>query len=251
MSRAGRARAEGWPIAAHLAALAALAAAAAFVAALATIVLLPPRPPGLMRGDQIAAAFVAGYQETLRSGGAPSRGRMRWRIDEGPAGPTPGRAGGQLSREIARRLALAHGSVRVSGRPASHDMFVFSVREVRRVEPLPPHAPPPPPPPPPVGAASAPADPPLFLPAPPGVVLLSAFKVSGRLPDGRWLIMSQGRNWDELGWIARAALAVAVALLAMAPAVWLVSRRIARPIQAFAAAVEAVGVDPRSEPVAP
>lgn len=95
----------------------------------------------------------------------------------------------------------------------------------------------------------APPEPPLFAPAPPGVALLSGFRVAAELPDGRWLLMRQGRNWDEIGWIARAAAIIGGTLLALSLIAMFIARRMAQPIQNFSAAVQAVGVNPQNEPV--
>ncbi len=89
----------------------------------------------------------------------------------------------------------------------------------------------------------------MFAPAPHGVVLISGFEFSAQLPDGRWLTMRQGRNWAELGWIGRAALIIAAALAALSLMALLFARQMAKPIQNFADAVQAVGVDPQSAPV--
>jgi signal transduction histidine kinase len=90
---------------------------------------------------------------------------------------------------------------------------------------------------------------PTFAPAPPGVVLISGFEIGAQLPDGRWLVMRQGRNWAEIGWIGRAMLIVGGALLVLMLLAALFARRLTRPIRNFSEAVQAVGVDPGSEPV--
>jgi len=90
---------------------------------------------------------------------------------------------------------------------------------------------------------------PTFAPAPPGVVLISGFEIGAQLPDGRWLIMQQGRNWAEIGWIGRAMLIVAGALTVLMLLAALFARRLTRPIRNFSDAVQAVGVDPGSAPV--
>jgi signal transduction histidine kinase len=121
-----------------------------------------------------------------------------------------------------------------------------------------PRAPPPPgvPTPPPAAnvapvapAAPTPPLPPMFAPAPQGVALISGFEFSAQLPDGRWLTMRQGRNWAELGWIGRAALIIAAALAVLSLLALMFARQLAKPIQHFADAVQAVGVDPQSAPV--
>jgi signal transduction histidine kinase len=97
---------------------------------------------------------------------------------------------------------------------------------------------------------TAPAPPaPVFVPAPPGVVLISGFEIGAQLPDGRWLVMRQGRNWAELSWIGRATLIIGGTLLILSLLAMWFARRLTRPIRNFSDAVQAVGVDPQSEPV--
>lgn len=105
------------------------------------------------------------------------------------------------------------------------------------------------PPPTPAVAPVAPM-PPMFAPAPAGVVLISGFEIGAQLPDGRWLVMRQGRNWAELGWIARAAGIIGGTLLVLSLIALVFARYLTRPIRSFADAVQAVGVNPQSEPVA-
>ncbi|HRK64726.1 MAG TPA: ATP-binding protein, partial [Terricaulis sp.] len=92
-------------------------------------------------------------------------------------------------------------------------------------------------------------DAPLFAPAPVGVLLISGFEISAQLPDGRWLVMQQGRNWAEIGWIGRTVLIIAAALAAVSLLSLLIARRLTRPIRNFSEAVQAVGVNPQNEPV--
>lgn len=94
-----------------------------------------------------------------------------------------------------------------------------------------------------------PPHPPMFAPAPAGVLLLSGFEIGAQLADGRWLVMRQGRNWAELSWIARATLIIGGTLLVLSVLALLFARRLTRPIRNFSDAVQAVGVDPQSEPV--
>ncbi len=112
--------------------------------------------------------------------------------------------------------------------------------EARRAEA--PEAPMPPEPP-------EPPDAPLFAPAPVGVLLISGFEIAAQLPDGRWLVMQQGRNWAEIGWIGRTVLIIAAALAAVSLLSLLIARRLTRPIRNFSEAVQAVGVNPQNEPV--
>ncbi len=101
----------------------------------------------------------------------------------------------------------------------------------------------------PTPAPPVPPEPPVFAPAPPGVFLISNFEVGAQLPDGRWLVMRQGRNWAEIGWIGRAMLVIGGTLTVLSLLALLFARRLTRPIRKFSDAVQAVGVDPQSEPV--
>src|SRR5512147_3170935 len=69
----------GLPIAAHLGLLVALAFASAFVVMLAVIIWLPPRPPDVMRADQLIDAFAQGYAQA-QAGERPSNRSMTWRF---------------------------------------------------------------------------------------------------------------------------------------------------------------------------
>lgn len=100
----------------------------------------------------------------------------------------------------------------------------------------------------PAGAPSPPA-PPVFAPAPAGVLLIADFEVSAQLPDGRWLVMRQGRNWAKWSWIGTAALIIGGALAVLSLLALFFARRLTSPIRNFAGAVQAVGVDPQSDPV--
>lgn len=148
------------------------------------------------------------------------------------------------------RVAAGDVSIEVNG-----EDFQFSVpTPTTPPASVPAPAPAPPAPPPDAGAPPAPTLPvapraPIFAPAPAGVVLISGFEIGAELPDGRWLVMRQGRNWAEIGWIGRAALIIAGALSVVSILAILFARRLTRPIRAFSDAVQAVGVDPQSEPV--
>jgi signal transduction histidine kinase len=167
-----------------------------------------------------------------------------------------------LRRPRAETPAPTPHAVPVPAPPTPESEFEFRVgddeADAPSVHRAAPHAPPVPgvPAPPPSArvapvapTAPTPPLPPLFAPAPEGVALISGFEFSAKLPDGRWLTMRQGRNWAELGWIGRAALIIAVALAVLSLLALMFARQMAKPIQHFADAVQAVGVDPQSAPV--
>jgi signal transduction histidine kinase len=277
----------GLPIAAHLGLLVALAFASAFVGIIAVIIFLPPRPPDVMRADEVAQHFQDGFRAAAARRPLP-RDTMAWAIAAKPPSDAIGAPHMlPMQLDLARRLALRPEQIRIGALRITHsDVLVFRVREVGahvgRLEehievsgdhvyvrqahapdaaPEPdvrpgPDAPPlivriPPVPP---GAAAPPAtplppEPPRFAPAPPGVMLISGFEFAAQLPDHSWLVMRQGRNWAELGWIGGAALVIGAALAVLSLLALLFARRLARPIQSFAHAVEAVGVNPQSAPV--
>lgn len=269
----------GLPIAAYLGVLVALALASAFVAVLAIIIWLPPRPPDVMRADVVAEHFQAGYDHLLATGAPPLRDAMAWTVrNEAPRTPdAPGLRG--AARKLAQQLGLSPERVRISATQiVRNDVLVFRVQngERRSVESRieigsvftdAPEPPPDPPnsqpqtfefhfstPPSPADTAAhasppIPPEPPLFAPAPAGVLLMSGFEVGAQLQNGRWLVMRQGRNWAELSWIGRAALITGATLTVLTLLALLFARRLTRPIRNFSAAVQAVGVNPQSEPV--
>lgn len=280
-------RRAGLPIAAHLGLLVTVAVTAAFIAALAIVLLLPPRPPDVMRADQVLEQFTAAYAHA-KSGAAPQNSpTLRFSIADSPSqqansGPDP------MRMRIARAIGASPQDVRFSARLEQTDRFVFRVQnvesaiqvtteykdgvtriitrspitgqietvEVQRPIDGDPHPPrvtvrPPPPMPPPGNMPPLPPPPPappMFAPAPSGVMLLANFEVSAKLPNGRWLTMQQARA-DEWAWIARTAAAFAATLSVFGVLAWVSARRLAGTIQGFSRTVQAVGIDPHHAPV--
>jgi ABC-type sugar transport system substrate-binding protein len=74
------ARGRGLPIAAYLAALMALALTAAFAAALAVVIWLPPKPPDVMRSDEVMEHFQGGYDYMVAEGRTLPGDNMVWRV---------------------------------------------------------------------------------------------------------------------------------------------------------------------------
>lgn len=97
--------------------------------------------------------------------------------------------------------------------------------------------------------ASAPRpDPDTIRPVARDLVVIDGFRVEYRRADGGWLrVESKGVvdpwRWFVLFWLG-------LAVIAVAPFAWLLARRLARPIGAFAAAAERLGRDPRAAPLA-
>jgi two-component system, OmpR family, sensor kinase len=76
------------------------------------------------------------------------------------------------------------------------------------------------------------------------------FSASARLPDGRWATVEPPRGWVD-PWQARLLMALGITALLLAPVVWLMARRLTRPIRVFAQAAERLGADPDAEPLSP
>jgi signal transduction histidine kinase len=191
-----------------------------------------------------AAEREAAAAERLAERQAAAAERLRERLEQ--------RVRVENGRVIIERGSGADRQAEAHDLPNAADLDI-EVPEVSAVTPAPPVAPVAPAPPTfpraPSARAAVPATP-MFAPAPAGVVLISGFEIGAQLPDGRWLVMKQGRNWAELGWIARAALVIGGALLVLTILAALFARYLTRPIRSFADAVQAVGVNPQSEPVA-
>lgn len=146
-----------------------------------------------------------------------------------------GRRDPEIEAEVEDALE-AHG-IAVRPLPSAPEALP-PAPQVAPVAPIPPTPPVPP-------AARVP----VFAPAPAGVVLISGFEIGAQLPDGNWLVMRQGRNWAELSWIGRATLIIGGTLLVVSLLAMWFARRLTRPIRNFSEAVQAVGVNPQSEPV--
>jgi two-component system, OmpR family, sensor kinase len=76
------------------------------------------------------------------------------------------------------------------------------------------------------------------------------FSASARLSDGRWATVEPPRGWID-PWQARLLMALGITALILAPVVWLMARRLTRPIRVFAQAAERLGADPDAEPLTP
>ncbi|WP_396594200.1 ATP-binding protein [Brevundimonas sp. R86498] len=76
------------------------------------------------------------------------------------------------------------------------------------------------------------------------------FSASVRLEDGQWATVEPPRGWID-PWQARLLMALGITALLLTPVVWLMARRLTRPIRAFAQAAERLGADPDAEPLVP
>ncbi len=76
------------------------------------------------------------------------------------------------------------------------------------------------------------------------------FSASVRLDDGRWATVQPPRGLVA-PWQTRLLASLLISMLILAPLVWLMARRLTRPIRVFAEAAERLGADPDAEPLTP
>lgn len=76
------------------------------------------------------------------------------------------------------------------------------------------------------------------------------FSASVRMEDGRWATVEPPHGLID-PWQMRLLIALGITALLLAPLVWLMARRLTRPIRQFAEAAERLGADPDAEPLAP
>lgn len=76
------------------------------------------------------------------------------------------------------------------------------------------------------------------------------FSAAVRLEDGRWATVEPPRGWID-PWQTRLLIALGLTLLLLAPLVWIMARRLTRPIRQFAEAAERLGADPDAPPLTP
>jgi signal transduction histidine kinase len=76
------------------------------------------------------------------------------------------------------------------------------------------------------------------------------FSAAVRLEDGRWATVEPPRGWID-PWQTRLLIALGLTLLLLAPLVWVMARRLTRPIRQFAEAAERLGADPDAPPLTP
>jgi len=76
------------------------------------------------------------------------------------------------------------------------------------------------------------------------------FSASVRMADGRWATVEPPRGLID-PWQTRLLIALGITALLLAPLVWLMARRLTRPIRQFAEAAERLGADPDAAPLDP
>jgi two-component system OmpR family sensor kinase len=80
-------------------------------------------------------------------------------------------------------------------------------------------------------------------------VIFGAFTAAARMPDGRWLVVSRKGSQSIDSWQASTAWRFVLGLIIALIVAALFSARLARPIRAFAGAVERIGGQEQPEPV--
>jgi len=181
------------------------------------VILTPPPLPQLTRLDAIAGALATGRDPSgalaIASTAAPEAAAAR--------GPSR-----RLAEALARQLGTPPDSVRLSmSRPFPMAMM---------------------------GAMGRPAfgtqGPPPRDNAMERDLVFGRFTAAWHQPDGSWRTVSPRRQGLS-PWQWRVLLTLIGTVLLVAPFAWLLSRRLAAPIGAFAAAAERLGRDPRAAPL--
>lgn len=118
----------GLPIALYLAGLAGFAVAAAFLAALVVVVLLPPRPPGVLRTDQLIPAFATAFEQARDGKAIQRQPRLAFRIAKTPP-PTPRQhpIARRFAAQIAHRIGVERSDVLVATSFAKTETFVVRI----------------------------------------------------------------------------------------------------------------------------
>jgi signal transduction histidine kinase len=80
-------------------------------------------------------------------------------------------------------------------------------------------------------------------------VIFGAFAAAVRMPDGRWLVVSRQGSQTIDSWQVGTALRIVLGLVIALIVAWLFSARLARPIRAFAGAVERIGGQAQAAPL--
>lgn len=263
------------PVLVQVAALAAVAVIAAQAVTFTLIVLAPePRPAGF--GVPAAAEALRGGESETSDGR-----RLRRRIAaEPPAAPQTSPLEIALAAALAERLEVEPEAVRVRLEPPRRDRFAPPLQGpapggpgrqrsesfvfVQRDEQ---DGPPVPAPPSAVaqgeihtevrvirqGDAGAPIR---IERGGTGFTLLAEhltfapFTAALRLEDGRWAVVAPPRGLLS-PWQARILMGLLITLALLAPLVWIMARRLTRPIRLFADAAQRLGADPEAEPLIP
>ncbi|MFT4953835.1 MAG: two-component system OmpR family sensor kinase [Brevundimonas sp.] len=269
----------GWtapPVLVQVAALAAVAVIAAQAVTFALIVMAPePRPAGFSV-SAAAEALRGGEAET--SDGRPLRRRM---AGQPPSAPQTSPLETALAAALAERLDVEPDAVRVrleaprrdrfapslrglspgGGAQQRSESFVFVQRGEQEESSVVPALP----------SAEAPTEvhtevrvvrqaeagaPIRIERGGAGFTLLAEhltfapFTAAFQMEDGRWAVVSPPRGLLS-PWQARILIGLLITLALLAPLVWIMARRLTRPIRLFADAAQRLGANPEAEPLTP
>lgn len=253
------------PVWVQVAALAVLAVVMSQAVAFGVVVLAPdPRPAGF--SVAAAAEALRGRPAETADGRALKR---RLSAELPRTGPSPGELDNVIAAALAQRLEVARGDVRVwidlprrrpgpgGPRASGAQNFVFmrgGAVSRGQAEAVARHL-----------SGEVHVETRVFnegerrhftLQGPPGDLTIMAdrltfapFSAAVRQPDGRWAIVEPPHGLLS-PWQHRMLMALLISMLLLAPMVWWMARRLARPIRVFADAAERLGADPDAEPLA-
>lgn len=199
-----------------------LSVLAAQLANFALVLLSPPPVPQLHTSDDVVFALMTGRDTT---------GQLAITLRDDPGFDERDPRASALKARMARQLGVAPDALRLSlPRPPlvfarrGHDLPpMVSVR----IEGMPPPGPP---------AILA------------GNIAIARFSAALRQPGGRWRVVAP-RHTGLDPWQRRAMFWLLGTIVFVAPFAWLLARRIAAPLGAFAAAAERLGRDPKAPPL--
>ncbi|MCE3289532.1 MAG: two-component sensor histidine kinase [Caulobacter sp.] len=241
-----RMRLRSAPLFAQVMALALVSMIAVPLISTAMLLALPPPSPEVYKFSEVLAAFKTGKAVHVADSpglliklkeDAPeeSIGRSRWR-DE-------------FREELAKEMGVAQSRIAIETQGPIRVLIRKDRRlESRLFERRFGHERDHPPGPPPGGPQLGPG-PHVELRRSDERLIFAPFKVGIQQPDGRWLVVKPrpAVRWDA--WQTRLILTFLLSILLIAPLAWLLARRLAAPIGAFAGAADRLGRDPRAAPL--
>lgn len=206
------------PLFVQLLGLTGLTVLAAQVISLALIFLLPPPAPDFYRLNEVERAFTAGRQTF-----GDRHPLEVVTLDAPPQGALYKRVPPQIRDRLAQDLGVDRHNVVIGG-----DRMPFADRRVGRIvrERMRRDG----------GQAEE-------------HFLVTPFEVGVRTADGRWRVVRPERGLGLSDWEQRIGLWFLLSALAMAPVVYIFSRRMSEPIARFAEAAERLGRDPGAPPM--
>lgn len=226
------------PLFAQVMALALVSMIAVPLISTAMLLALPPPAPEAYKFSEVVAAFKSGKPLAVGDGQVllvrskdegpeESLGRSRWR-DEFRAALAK-----QMGVQESQVAIETQGPIRVLIRKDRRlESRLFGAERGARGRDGPP-----------------PGPPPFEMRRSDERLIFAPFKVGIRQADGRWLVVKPKPTFRWDAWLTRLTLTFGLSILLIAPLAWLLARRLAAPIGAFAGAADRLGRDPRSPPL--